>query len=272
MAKRKNTYYDFMKGVKRFIPSWTDFDAPDDLIDDAIPVTHIDVPEPTVEEYTAQIAFAIESLDKEDSTLTPQILVELLKKAHAAYPDEIWVYNGNIRPIIRYCVEALGPKADLNWMNVRMVTEMDGLFAGMNFNGDISEWDVSNVWDMTNMFKESTFNGDISAWDVSNVSNFAGMFEYSAFNGDISGWNMEHAFDVSGMFKGGKFNRDISGWKLPECRLYSEMFFNNVDFCQDLSSWAIESRCIADGMFAHTKMPVEYMPMNYDVTYDRLVI
>lgn len=270
MGKNKKTYYDFMKEYKKFIPSWTDFNAPDDFMDDNL-VINIES-ELTVEEYTAQIAFTVESLTKGDNTLTPNILVNLLKKAHVAYPDETWVYNGNIRPIIHYCVEALGPKADLNWINVRMVTEMGGLFEGMNFNGDISKWDVSNVWDMTNMFKGSTFNGDISAWDVSNVCNFSSMFEDSAFNGDISGWNMENAFDVSAMFKGSKFNQDISGWNLPECRLYSEMFFNNVDFCQDLSSWNLESRCLADNMFTNTKMPVEYMPMNYDVTYDRLLI
>ena len=54
---------------------------------------------------------------------------------------------------------------------------MSNLFSGLDFNGDVSEWDVSNVTDMKVMFyKCKSFNQNISKWNVSNVTNMASMF------------------------------------------------------------------------------------------------
>ena len=45
------------------------------------------------------------------------------------------------------------------------------MFAGAEFNGNISDWDVSNVTDMSGMFSNNkVFQGDISKWDISNVT------------------------------------------------------------------------------------------------------
>ena len=125
------------------------------------------------------------------------------------------------------CVCQVDPKADLNWMDVSSITEMDSLFAKGNctkFNGDISKWDVSNVTDMTSMFRDSEFNGDISNWDVSNVTYMHAMFRNSKFNQNIGNWNVSKCKSCSYMFMNSLFNQDISRWKLPVGCNFDRMF------------------------------------------------
>jgi surface protein len=83
----------------------------------------------------------------------------------------------------------LGNDCSMNWLDVSGVTSMRGLFASMQFNGDISRWDVSNVEDMTSMFEDSKFNGNISGWDVSSVRYMSKIFDKCPFCQDISSWN-----------------------------------------------------------------------------------
>ena len=59
------------------------------------------------------------------------------------------------------------------------VENMNWMFGGSSFTGDISNWDISGVMFMIAMFKNSKFNGDISNWDVSNVTRMAAMFKNS---------------------------------------------------------------------------------------------
>ena len=125
------------------------------------------------------------------------------------------------------CVCQVDPKADLNWMDVSSITEMDSLFAKGNctkFNGDISKWDVSNVTDMASMFRDSEFNGDISNWDVSNVTYMHAMFRNSKFNQNIGNWNVSKCKSCSYMFMNSLFNQDISRWKLPVGCNFDRMF------------------------------------------------
>ena len=89
---------------------------------------------------------------------------------------------------------------------------MGHLFYGIQFNGNISNWNVSNVADMSCMFAgkskeifsedyaQNPFNGDISKWDVSNVTNMERMFDHSQFNGDISKWNIPDRVYINNMF------------------------------------------------------------------------
>jgi len=75
---------------------------------------------------------------------------------------------------------------NLNWIDVREVTDMSDLFSDMSygscFAGDISLWDVHNVVNMESMFAGSEFDGDISNWNVSKDCYINDMFSYSAMH------------------------------------------------------------------------------------------
>jgi len=152
----------------------------------------------------------------------------------------IQVNNDNIKIIIKQVVKKLGNNADLNFINVSKVTNMENLFQQTKFNGDISKWDVSNVKDMSYMFEYSEFNGDISNWDVSHVTNMSNMFEGSIFSGDISKWDVSKVNNMFCMFESSKFNQDISKWDVSNIE-YMNYMFANSKFNQDISKWDVSN-------------------------------
>ena len=110
--------------------------------------------------------------------------------------------HDELKNLIDYFTEQFGNECNLNWIDVSNITDMDCMFMGSKFNGDISQWDVSNVTNMDGMFLNSEFTGDINNWDVSNVTKMNSMFQYSDFNGDISLWDVSNVTDKRYMFTG----------------------------------------------------------------------
>ena len=119
--------------------------------------------------------------------------------------------------------EMVAEEEDVTKVVTSKVTNMDALFADMNFddeelitfNQDISAWDVSNVTYMRAMFFGAVyFNQDIGFWDVGNVTNMADMFFYNvAFNQDIDSWDVSNVTIMRGMFSMAEiFNQDLSSW------------------------------------------------------------
>ena len=119
-----------------------------------------------------------------------------------------------LKEIIRDRILIEGNECDLNDIDTSLITDMSGLFAYFDFNGDISKWNVSNVKNMSRMFIHSTFNRDISNWNVHNVENMAGMFYGTCFDSCISRWDIRNVTDMRTMFYDAYFNKDISNWKI----------------------------------------------------------
>ena len=123
--------------------------------------------------------------------------------------------NGELIKIVDQLIKERGNDANLNDIDTSEITDMDGIFEGSNFNGDISNWDVSNVKDMEWMFGNSEFtgeNGDISNWDVSNVKIMNCMFYKSKFDGDISKWNVSKVINMNHMFYESPLEKNPPKW------------------------------------------------------------
>jgi|SRR5690554_152828 len=149
---------------------------------------------------------------------------------------KIVVNDKNVKDVVRDEIKRLGNKADLNYIDVSQVTDMNDLFRWSNFNGDISKWDVSNVEDMGYMFYESRFNQDISNWDVSNVKDMCNMFRGSKFNQDISKWDVGNVKEMFGMFYNSQFNQDISNWDVGNVENMYGMF-EDSPFDKNIDMW-----------------------------------
>ena len=65
------------------------------------------------------------------------------------------VNDDNIKHAVKFSIQALGNNANLNWIDTSDVTNMQNMFYGSRFNGNISKWNVSSVKNMAWMFKYS---------------------------------------------------------------------------------------------------------------------
>lgn len=108
----------------------------------------------------------------------------------------------HLRNLIAMEIHTKGKDCSLNHIDISGLDDLSFVFCGIDFQGDISQWDTSNVESMDNMFERSTFNGDISKWNTSKVRRMEEMFHRSAFNGDISQWNLSSLKSFYGVFNG----------------------------------------------------------------------
>ena len=69
-----------------------------------------------------------------------------------------------LKKLVDKLIKERGNEADLNDIDTSEITDMDGIFEGSNFNGDISNWDVSNVKDMSYMFDKSPLEKNPPKW------------------------------------------------------------------------------------------------------------
>lgn len=130
-----------------------------------------------------------------------------------------------LHELVQSIIKQEGPHCDLNHIDVSAMTEMRGLFAGSDFQGDVSRWDVSNVDDFTAMFAQCPFNGDISKWDTGSALKMERMFQSaSSFNSDISTWNVSKVDDFSEMFHRSAFQGNLSQWRTCNDAVFRTVF------------------------------------------------
>ena len=148
--------------------------------------------------------------------------------------------------LIDEAIEENGIECDLNFIDVRHLKDMSGLFSWKEdarrheFNGDISQWDVSNVENMSAMFYSSEFEGDISDWDVSSVKDMSEMFAQAKFNGDINLWDVSSVKTMYEMFNESWFDGDISQWDVSSVIDMRHMFLNSqADFLYGFDGWDV---------------------------------
>merc|ERR1711933_254677 len=69
--------------------------------------------------------------------------------------------------------------------------------------GNFKNWDVSKITDMDGVFAETDFNGDISSWNTDKVTSMQSMFyEAKSFNQKLCDWNFDNVVDTEMMFYG----------------------------------------------------------------------
>lgn len=124
------------------------------------------------------------------------------------------------------------------------VNYMYFMFAGSNFNGDISTWDTSAVVDMGGMFyNNSDFNQPIEAWNMSQVTDISSMFyQAHAFNQPLNNWNVQNVFDMHDMFYNAySFNQPLDKWNTANVHNINNMFQSATSFNGAVNTWNLQN-------------------------------
>ena len=154
------------------------------------------------------------------------------------------------------------PDLPLLTIDVSLITDMSGLFAGCTNRRDytgIEFWDVSNVTDMRSMFDGARFfNQPIGMWDVSKVRDMSFMFTNTRyFNQPLGSWDVSSVEDMSSMFLGAReFNQPLEGWDVSGALFMSDMFYGAYSFSQSLEGWEPGSAADISGMFTNCGISV----------------
>jgi len=107
-----------------------------------------------------------------------------LSRAINQFKDPVNPYNGNF------------PDDVDNLPTLLSGTNVQNLFQGTNFNGNISLWDINivNPKNLSGMFQNSTiFNQDLSSWNIEQVINMFNMLDNSGlsvenYDNTLIGW------------------------------------------------------------------------------------
>ena len=156
--------------------------------------------------------------------------------------EKIKATDSTIKQLVREGIKKYGDNADLNYIDVSQVTNMESLFEDMEyFNGDVSKWEVKNVTNMKWMFRGCKyFDQPLDNWNVSNVEDMTGVFAgCKKFNQPLNNWNVSNVTDMSWMFSACKnFRGDLNDWsvKITNPLKMSNMFIG-CPISDDPPSW-----------------------------------
>ncbi|RLA83126.1 MAG: hypothetical protein DRG78_05305 [Epsilonproteobacteria bacterium] len=136
--------------------------------------------------------------------------------------------------------------------NLSSVTNMSLMFAAINFNYPLNNWDVSSVTDMNSMFQYSPrFNQSLNNWDVSSVTNMDSMFyDATNFNQPINNWDVSSVTNMRSMFYDAtNFNQSLNDWNVSNVTSMGWMFVYTEKFNQPLDNWDVSSVTDMGDMF-----------------------
>ena len=103
------------------------------------------------------------------------------KRQHYTYLKYHPKTTGELNGFVRKLIKERGPEADLNDIDVSMVSSLVDISWLFEFNGNISKWDVSNVSDLFLLLYKTKFNGDISNWEIHPECDIRLIFELSDY-------------------------------------------------------------------------------------------
>lgn len=211
--------------------------------------------------------------------------------------QRVFATDNNIHKIVEDEIGRLGNDADLNHIITKQVTNMNKLFEGLDFCGDISMWNTSKVTSMEAMFKNcKDFNCDLSKWDISHVKSMDDIFNgcekfnmplYSwepfslrfatkmfykckSFDQDMSKFIAKNLTDMSYMFYGCENFRGIGldVWDVQNVEDFRRMFVGCKKLVCDLSKWEFSDKAkkfpYYNGSFYDCNLPKSKMPKCFD--------
>jgi len=147
------------------------------------------------EDYIRLVMMIYKAIEGEDFTDADYRMLTKLSKIktnrhplYACYK----VDNEELRTIINAIITQnyFDHYANLNWLDVSGVTNLDELFDIYYYAEDSdTDFEYDLIYDDESR-EINYFDGDISLWDVSNVTSMARTFMCCSFNGDLSKWNV----------------------------------------------------------------------------------
>ena len=161
-----------------------------------------------------------------------------------------------------------GTLIPFNKIVTTLMTNMNYMFIGLDFNQDISSWDTSNVTDMRYMFAGGVyghpFNQNINSWNTANVIIMARMFEAAySFNQPLDSWNTSNVQDMSRMFAGVyayttfnqpiNYNSTTNAWNTANVKNMGGMFDYSIKFNQNINSWNTSNVDTMSSMFTRAE-------------------
>ena len=177
-----------------------------------------------------------------------QFIIEYIVKKKLEKPvDSEHIYCPQTKEELIDNIQELFDKGqtNLNCIDTSNITDMSNLFkylyANIENNFDVSNWNVSNVTDMSYMFHGcKNFDCDLSNWDVSNVKDMQYMFKncYKLKGNGLENWDVSNVKNTNGMFKDCKNfeGNGLENWNVKNVKTMSSMFYG-CNKLKNIPSW-----------------------------------
>ena len=137
---------------------------------------------------------------------------------------------------------------------------VESMFAGSNFNQDISGWDMSSVILSLRMFNNTTLFNQPVPMSWPKCEEPGEMFRGAeAFNQNLNGMSFPIAYDFESMFNGATiFNGSLNDWVIPNGEDFDLFLANCPAFNNTLNNWTF-------GNNFHSEVAISRFFQNSDI-------